>query len=110
MEAEGWAVREKEGRRTALWLLTIELGDLRIRTSRISDSEEGVEVIERGSRSVRGHEKAVDWTMIDKGQMISYKVGRWTVESGRSSGGALPRRPSWKAGKSPVNVGRGEKL
>ena len=47
--------------------------------------------------------------MIDKGQMMSYKVDRWTVESGRSSGGALPRRPSWEAGKSLVNVGKGEK-
>ena len=36
---------ENEGRRTALWLLTIELEDLRIRTSWISESAEGVEVI-----------------------------------------------------------------
>ena len=56
MEEEGWAVGEKEGRRTALWLLTIELGDLRIRTSWISESAEGVEVIERINYSVIEYE------------------------------------------------------
>lgn len=61
---------EHEGRRTALWLLMIELGDLRIRTSWISNSEDGVEVIERLSQSVTGHEKALGLTMKDKGQMI----------------------------------------
>lgn len=47
---------EKEGRRTALWLLTIELEDLRIRTSWISESAEGVEVIERINYSVIEYE------------------------------------------------------